>query len=392
MAKIPTKEELEDFALNFDKNIEKPLIDAGYDSYNIFNILNIKRQELVHSDVLAFLFNPNQNDKINCNFLRNFLIMLIQSKQISEFAIEFFDVLYGTLKNVSVYREHPTPDGRIDILVDFEISKNQKSSQKVVIVIENKVDSEQHDNQLERYKNYIENISKYKGKEYQRIYLYLTPNKFDLVEDNQWKVIDYKFISQVLDRTNLENTDNSINTLIEDYKKIIRSEFMNETKAKETALKIYKSNQDILDFIFENRPNWIDESSEILCKLLEEKGAKLVIYNKDSELVQNKKRNQYLMFQTNELLSAGYKNHYFLIIIKYLSLEFRMNVSQKQTGTHPQKLFQDTERKIKEFQKNVISDIDQMKLDWRQVIDEAFKPHGIIQQWVDSLKNGGKNA
>ena len=60
MAQTPTLNELQEFALNFDKNIKQPLVQAGYDSCNIFDILNIKRRELSHSDFLAFLFVLHQ--------------------------------------------------------------------------------------------------------------------------------------------------------------------------------------------------------------------------------------------------------------------------------------------------------------------------------------------
>ena len=73
MAEIPTEKELQVFALNFDNAVIRPLVRAGYDKYNVFDILNINRQELRHSDFLAFLLDPSKSGNIGHQFLRNFL-------------------------------------------------------------------------------------------------------------------------------------------------------------------------------------------------------------------------------------------------------------------------------------------------------------------------------
>ena len=76
MVQIPTEKELQDFALKFDNEIVRPLVNAGFAKYNIFDILNINRQELRHSDFLAFLLDPNKSGEIGLQFLRNFLTVL----------------------------------------------------------------------------------------------------------------------------------------------------------------------------------------------------------------------------------------------------------------------------------------------------------------------------
>ena len=38
MAQIPTEEELQNFALNFENKIVRPLVSAGFNKYNIFDI------------------------------------------------------------------------------------------------------------------------------------------------------------------------------------------------------------------------------------------------------------------------------------------------------------------------------------------------------------------
>ena len=218
---------------------------------------------------MAFLLDPSKSGQIGEQFLRNFITLL--AKNIAS-DLNFFDMLYGNIDKVNVYREVAVKDGRIDILFDFEITRDK--TQKIVVAIENKVDSDQHDNQLEKYKNFL---CSGKYKDHKKVMLYLTPNKAGSGYVD-WLEIDYKFIFDVLQKVNIDNADNTIKTLVEDYKKVLGREFnMNsEIELKKQALEIYKNNRKVLDFIFESKPNWIQETSKVICKLLEQKGLSLI--------------------------------------------------------------------------------------------------------------------
>ena len=378
MAEIPTEKELQVFALNFDNAVIRPLVRAGYDKYNVFDILNINRQELRHSDFLAFLLDPSKRGNIGHQFLRNFLTLL--AKDITS-ELDFFDMLYGNIDKVNVYREIAVKDGRIDILFDLEITKNE--TQKIVVAIENKVDSDQHDNQLEKYKNFLCS-GKYKN--HKKVMLYLTPNKANS-SYTEWLEIDYKFIFDILQKVNIDSADNIIKTLIEDYKKIIEREFdmNNEFELKKQALEIYRNNKKVLDFIFESKPNWIQETSKILSKLLEQKGATIVTENK-KQLVPTTNRGQVnLMFRINEL--ANYPTHYFQICVNEMSLLFVKNSTQNQCPK--QWLFgnkQDSSEAVEKYQQLVLNDNTQfLEEDCKQMVEKIFEPNGAISKALATL-------
>ena len=385
MAQSITNEKLLDFALNFDENITRPLVNAGYDKYNVFNILNISRQELRHSDFLSFLFAPSKSGNLGQQFLKNFLILLAKENKASK--LNFFDTLYGNINNVNVYREMAIKDGRIDILIQLEITKDKK--QKVVIAIENKVDSDQHDNQLEKYKDYL--FKEYK--DYIKIMLYLTPNKAESGY-NEWAEIDYEFILNVLNRLDTNNIDNTLATLIEDYKKLIRSEFDmmndNESELKKQALEIYKNNRQILDFIYNMKPNWIKETSKILCNLLEQKGAKIVIENKDGVLVESKKKDPVnIMFTISQI--ENYKNLFFQIDVDKLSLYLvkiiKPNRYEKRLLEHLVGNSQETKAKIEEYKANIVYGLTSLKDECEKIIEEIFeKETGAISKALATLK------
>ncbi len=386
MAKIPTKEELEDFALNFDKNILEPLKEkAYYDQNNIFEVLKIQRQELIHSNMLAFLFDPKQSD-----FLKNFLRVLVKTECISDF--DFFDILYGNIENVNIDREHYTNDGRpIDILLNFEIINANHDRQKVVIVIENKVGSWQHDDQLKAYKKYVDNEPKWE--KYRKYYIYLTPNDNDLVEVPAWKRIDYGLIDAALDLTSIKNTDESIKSLFEDYKKTVRSEFMSEEKTKELAKKIYSDERNFkaLEYIYNHvRPDWVKETSKILFNLINSEPGYCMVYgtNKEIKKTNDNKGNYSLMFKPEHWIEK-YPSHYFQINVEPMSLLF---INEK--GTREEKKYwlfdrdkKATELKVEEFKANVVNNQEKIKFECQSVVDKIFAPNGIVTEWIKKIEN-----
>lgn len=375
-----TSKDLQDFALNFDKKITRPLVDAGYDKYNVFNILNISRQELRHSDFLSFLFDPNKSKDVGQQFLKNFLIMLIETNKASN--LNNVDVLCD-IDNVNVYREMPVKNGRIDILIELEITKDKK--QRVVIAIENKIDSEQHDNQLEKYKQYL--INRYK--DYIKIMLYLTPNKAKSGY-NDWKEIDYNLICKALDKVDTSNIDSTLKILIEDYKKLIWSEFdmMNdeESELKKQALEIYFKNKNVLDFIFDAKPNWRRETSKILCELLKQNGAKIVYENKDRVLLESEKNDlANIMFTVKSI--ENYRNLFFQINVDEMCLYFVKMISNKRYEQHTSEHFVDA-NKLADFKNKFFDKPSEYKAECKAMIDGIFNPKtGVIEKEIATLKN-----
>jgi len=305
-----TEKKLQEFVLNFDNEIVAPLVSAGYErnKFNIFNILNISRQELRHSDFLAFLMNPNQSGDIGRQFLQNFLSLL--SKENSELRLDFFKMFYCNFDKIVVKREYEN----IDILVDIVIS-----NKKFVIVIENKVDSGEQFYDDKEVKGQLAKYKKIVDKEFSThtpIFLFLSPDKH-LPSESEWTSIDYNLIYSALCRINSDKADNTIKTLIEDYKKTIRGQFEmeNDEKLREAVLEIYNANKDVFDYIYKNLPNRINATAEIIRNYL----GKTDWIDFDSK--KNKGQNTYIIFTTKELKALGL-NINFQIDVKNMLLYF----------------------------------------------------------------------
>lgn len=364
-----TKEELQDFALNFDNDIAKPFIKAGFDKYNIFDILNINRQELRHSDFLAFLFDPKKSGDIGRQFLKNFLALL--AKEVNP-TLDFYTMLYGNIENADVSREVFIKDGRIDILIDLEISKEK--TEKILIAIENKVDSKEHDKQLVRYKNFLED-KKYNG--YKKIMLLLSPDKTESNDDRDWVAIDYFFIYQVLDMVDVEDAENTIKILINDYKQKIRSEFKMDIndELKQQAIEIYKKdkNKKIFDFIFNSVQVWRGKTGEIIRGLIEVNGGNL----------RSKRANTNIMFETTAL--KDFKGYYFQLNLNDMSFYLCDGANHIMRS---QWLFENGQKSVaeaKRFEDEYVFDLEKLNDKCNRIIEGIFEPNGIITECLKTL-------
>lgn len=109
-------------------------------NFNIFEVLNISHLEIKHSDVLAYLFNNKESHNLNDTFLKEFIYEVEAASNID---------LHLTLDDsYTVKREYAIPNGFVDLLL---ISYKHKT----IIVIENKIQSKERDNQLKNIRNIL---------------------------------------------------------------------------------------------------------------------------------------------------------------------------------------------------------------------------------------------
>ena len=208
------------------------------DEANIFKIINMADKEIVHSDMLAWLFNPYENHNLNDKVLKEILM------QLSKKDAEYINLLLLDYSDLEVYREYTVDNGRrIDIVME---SKNNK----VIFIIENKIWSGEGDNQLEDYKNYIDE----KYSDYNRIFLFLTPEKERKEKYKGYIHITYSMIYSVLNCVLQENQIKfEISVIIRQYKEIIGRYIMGSIDKEMVDLcrKLYVEHKEALDKIMQ---------------------------------------------------------------------------------------------------------------------------------------------
>lgn len=245
---------------------------------NIFDVLKISRTEIRHSNVLAWLFDANENHGLNDLFIRGVIHKAVEKNK-EYFDAKFINVLSLLTSDYShffVYREWNS----IDILL---VSHEDKT----VICIENKIGTGEHDNQLARYKDKVEsNFLKSDGYDY--IYIYLTPDKNSASDTDNWISFSYVDILEILnDITKSENIEKRASFIIENYIETLRRFVVKDKELEEICQDIYKKHRQALDLIFENRPNSNDLTT-IVSDILNEYFMQRATNQKDILFVQNK--------------------------------------------------------------------------------------------------------
>lgn len=226
---------------------------------NIFDILKIKDVEVRHSNFLAWLLDTKANHNLRNIFLRWFLKEVFASVKVSwanEFMVDSMDT-----EDINIYREFHN----IDLLVvasDF------------VLVIENKMWSKDHTDQLNRYNKTIAKLFPTHNK----AFIFLTPYGVEprLPEDaGVYVSYSYASIVRILEyiiEIHYGSMSQAVRTYIEDYIRILRRNIMKEDDVIELAQKIYAQHKNALDFIFENKPDRMLEASNSFLSVIKRAG------------------------------------------------------------------------------------------------------------------------
>lgn len=242
--------ELEKFILDID--CLDPL-DKWVNRLNIFNILSIENAEIRHSNFLAWLFDPNETHGLGDYFLKKIIQNVVNSHPLDSRPISIFELDRLELDDAVVLRE----SDNIDLLI---FSK----SAKLVFVIENKIDSGEHDDQLKRYEKTVN--SKYP--DYRKVFTYLTPYG-DTPSENGWVPLSYEYIHSVI-KSILENRElsNRCRVYLEDYLKILGDILMNDEDLKRICKEIIEKHGRAIEILAQNAPTRQSMLDERVTELL----------------------------------------------------------------------------------------------------------------------------
>jgi len=168
--------------LDFVNSSEYKELTTYYSQPSIFNALGVSRHENTHSNFLAWLLTPKPK-KNNHNLgefpLRKLLeaLAFVCNSLPHAFGKIAPNILTNiitsnyTLSDIVVEREKYIDTGRLDIYISGTIAFN-KNEYPLIIVVENKVESLEHDSQTERYQTSLKQSLPERGL---LLSIYLTP-------------------------------------------------------------------------------------------------------------------------------------------------------------------------------------------------------------------------
>lgn len=237
-------QDLQEFESALTKSIE-PQLSKWLSPRNIFSILKLDNFEIRHSNFLQWLFDPQKHDYQDY-FLKAFLTKVYTQSAQNPATKNLFPPLNLTVdyRDSTILREFHN----IDLLIRSE-------SQHLTLIIENKINSDQHDNQLNRYyqdvKNHVSNSEKI-------ICIYLTKDEKD-ADNPHWLSLSYQAIYDIL--TDLINTKSQIKPgsreaiYIEDYLNLLEVSVLDNKELKDTIQHIYNQHRAAIDLLIANIPD-----------------------------------------------------------------------------------------------------------------------------------------
>ena len=242
------REELALQALIMDPDLER--LEDLRAEFNLFDVLDIARRELQHSAFLAWLLDPLGSHGLRDYFLRHFLSQAAaeaRDRGIGEFTP--LDVDGWKLDNVDV--EVVTERHNIDILL-------VDRADEFVCLIENKIGSGEHDDQLSHYIEIVEN-------EYEGLIpfpIFLTPEGIDASaadDAERWVPFGYQKVADIIERvlsTRRSVIGSSVAGFLEQYASNLRRHVLDTTgNIDELALRMYDNHRAAIEIIVKAKAN-----------------------------------------------------------------------------------------------------------------------------------------
>lgn len=225
-------------------------------NFNVFETLGIINNEIRHSNVLAWLLNPNENHGLGDVFIKKFVQTLFHENTIIKSNLNLFDVSLMNYYDFNIRREW----NNIDIIAISD-------ENKIVLVIENKVWSKESNHQLKKYFDIVN--AEFPG--YNKVFVFLTPNGDSPSDEENWIITKYNNIFDVLKKS-MELKDGllsqSVKLFIEQYLEVLRRHIMEDSELQKVCREIYYKHQKALDLIFEYKPDIYSNISDYINKTL----------------------------------------------------------------------------------------------------------------------------
>jgi hypothetical protein len=254
-------------------NQELAQLEVLASRFNIFEALGVVRDERKYSNFLGFLLNPTADHGLGDRFLKRILQAALECgpsvAQLGPIDIDLFD-----LSHAEVHIERSD----IDILV----SDDQND---LYVIIENKVHSSEHSDQLHKYYELISQRNPTPSTVF-GIYLTIDGELPEKEEDRKhYAPMSYSVVRRSLDQLCLApdlRIEKEVRFAIDQYREVLGRHFMADEQIKELCEKIYKQHKKAIDLIISNLPNQREVAREKLIELIKANESSLTLENDPS--------------------------------------------------------------------------------------------------------------
>jgi hypothetical protein len=221
-------------------NAELEKLEAMLDRFNIFEAVGLVRQEVKHSTFLAFLLDPQARHGLGDAFAKRLLQEAIMSAPNAFAPVTLIELSLWDIVQMEVRREWK----RIDIFLLDE-------REKLAVIIENKIGSGEHGDQLARYYEAVRE----EYPDHRLLALYLTPGG-DEPSHPEYLQVDYRAVCEILDelaesRASVIEPDAKV--LIEHYTEMLRRHIVGDSEIARLSQQIYQKHSRAIDLIVKHQ-------------------------------------------------------------------------------------------------------------------------------------------
>lgn len=173
---ILDKTEIVNNIINFKNDTEIQRLQSLYFSKSFSEILAVSRREISHSSFIAWFLDNKENHLLSFFSIQKFIeiVILRSSEEIEmKYSSIFNSILTDnySIKGLNIEKEKSLAKfGRLDIYAEISITINEKDY-RIKLIIENKVESKENNDQTINYYKYFESIKKENDI---NLYVYLT--------------------------------------------------------------------------------------------------------------------------------------------------------------------------------------------------------------------------
>ncbi len=244
---------LERFVVDNDDLLK---LETRIGAFNLFDALGSVRTEIRHSNCLAFLLDPAEAHGQGPLFARALLMDLLKKAPPELRPLSPIHVDGSDLGGIEVRREWQ----HVDLLIACD-------APPFVVAIENKVDSSEHSDQLERYTSVVN--AQYP--ERRALYVFLTVDG-DVPSHGSWVSYTYADVHRVFSRvrtTHANAIGDDVLVFLDHYLNLIENQFMSNPEIDALCRRIYKNHRRALDLIYERAGSPVSEVMSAIQEVVE---------------------------------------------------------------------------------------------------------------------------
>lgn len=291
-----------------------------YMEYNMFSQINFFRYEDLHTNILCSLFDSDNAYKLGTYPLKKLIELLInKDNNKAQLTIDELE----SIGNEKIFLQKVVDNNRLDIKIDFNINNSNYS-----IILENKVFSEEHNSQCQRYYDYFITNNSNDKTNYIFVYLSLEKNPEFSCKD-KYICINYQELITCVIEPCIEKCVNpsskiiNLETYLLSFSKLY--EYLDSryiipisNKGKNLTINLYNEYNNLLIKSLENNDDFYKENKKLLdiyyYNVLQLIDDNIIVDNETRRIINGKLFNIRCTFNGE---NTSYKDCY-LHIIKYL--------------------------------------------------------------------------